>query len=89
MVLFLGAWDLPPQLVRGLKSGGVFHILALIELLWLLTKAFLLMLLIIWVSKVNSRSRVDQITDFAWKVLSPFALIALVGASLLAGWRAI
>ena len=88
VVLFLGAWDLPSQLVIPLRMGGAGRLLAFIELAWLLIKTFALMLLIIWIAKVNSRSRVDQITDFAWKVLSPFSLAALVGASLCAGWRA-
>ncbi len=89
VVLFLGAWDLPAQVTVSLKAGGANQVLALLELIWLLLKTFGLMLLIVWVAKVNSRSRVDQITDFTWKVLSPFSLFALVGASLWAGWRAI
>lgn len=88
VVLFLGAWVLPHQLSEGLRSQGAYRFLALIELLWLLMKTFALMLLITWVARVNPRSRVDQITDFAWKVLSPFSLVALVGASIWAGWRA-
>lgn len=89
VVLFLGAWILPFQVTEGLKRVNAIGALAFFELLWLLLKTFSLMLLIVWVARVNTRSRVDQITDFAWKVLSPFSLIALVGASLWAGWRAI
>jgi NADH:ubiquinone oxidoreductase subunit H len=66
---------------------GAYKLLAFLELLWLLVKTFSLMLFIIWVARVNSRSRVDQITDFSWKVLSPFSLVALIGASIWAGWR--
>lgn len=88
VVLFLGAWALPSNLVSSFKASGAFQILAFIELIWLLAKTFILMLLITWVAKVNSRGRVDQITDFTWRVLSPFSLAALVGASLWAGWRA-
>jgi NADH-quinone oxidoreductase subunit H len=88
VVLFLGAWDLPIRLVIELKDRGANQLLAFFELCCLLVKTFVLMLLIIWIAKVNSRSRVDQITDFAWKVLSPFSLAALVGTSLWAGWRA-
>lgn len=89
VVLFLGAWDLPANFVITLKSSGANQILAVAELGWLLIKTFCLMLLVVWIAKVNSRSRVDQITDFAWKVLSPFSLFALVGASLWAAWRAL
>jgi NADH-quinone oxidoreductase subunit H len=88
VVLFLGAWALPNSLVQSLKGGEAFRILALIELLWLLLKTFVLMMMIVWIARVNPRSRVDQITDFAWKVLSPFSLAALVGAAIWAGWRA-
>ena len=87
VVLYLGAWILPERLSSALREGSAFRLLAILELIWLLAKTFFLMLLVVWVSRVNSRSRVDQITDFAWKVLSPFALVALVGASIWAGWR--
>jgi NADH-quinone oxidoreductase subunit H len=89
VVLFLGAWRIPQQISEGLQNANAVWVLALIELIWLLVKTFSLMLLITWIARVNTRTRVDQITDFAWKVLSPFSLIALVGASLWAGWRAL
>jgi NADH-quinone oxidoreductase subunit H len=88
VVLFLGAWILPSGIVESLKANGAYRFLAWIELIWLLAKTFLLMILIVWIARVNPRSRVDQITDFAWKVLSPFSLAALVGAGIWAGWRA-
>ncbi len=88
VVLFLGAWKLPLQVSEGLRAQEAFRFLATIELIWLLAKTFFLMLFITWVARVNPRSRVDQITDFAWKVLSPFSLAALVGASICAGWKA-
>jgi NADH-quinone oxidoreductase subunit H len=89
VVLFLGAWRIPQQISEGLQNANAVWILAVVELVLLLVKTFSLMLLIIWIARVNTRTRVDQITDFAWKVLSPFSLIALVGASLWAGWRAL
>jgi NADH-quinone oxidoreductase subunit H len=88
VVLFLGGWTLPTTAVEGLRNIEAYRFLAFIELLWLLFKTFILMLLIVWVARVNPRSRVDQIMDFSWKVLSPFSLLALVGASFWAGWRA-
>ena len=89
VVLFLGAWNLPSQLSRLLVEQEAFHLLAALELGVLLLKSFSIMLLIVWVARVNPRSRVDQITDFAWKVLSPFSLVALVGSGLWAGWKAL
>jgi NADH-quinone oxidoreductase subunit H len=87
VVLFLGAWCLPVSLSESLRESESFKLLAFLELILLLSKTLALMVLVIWVARVNTRSRVDQITDFTWKVLSPFALIALVGASLCVGWR--
>ena len=89
VVLFLGAWRLPEGLTQLLKESDAIGLLAFLELLVLLAKTFILMLIIIIAARVNTRGRVDQITGFAWKVLSPFALFALVGASLWAGWRAL
>ena len=89
VVLFLGAWALPQGLTEGLREMEALKTLAVFELIWLLSKTFALMLFILWVARVNPRSRVDQITDFSWKVLSPFSLVALMGASLWASWRVI
>ena len=86
VVLFLGGWALPHAVSEGLHDNGAIRLLGVFELLLLMFKTFLLMLLVVWVARVNPRSRVDQITDFAWKVLSPFALFALVGTSLWVGW---
>lgn len=88
-VLFLGAWVLPPALTDSLKDASSWKVLMAAELSWLLVKTFALMLAILWVARVQPRSRVDQITDFSWKVLSPFSLVALVGAALCVGWGAI
>jgi NADH:ubiquinone oxidoreductase subunit H len=79
---------LPPGFTQSLRNSGALRLLALFELIWLLLKTFLLMMLIVWIARSNPRSRVDQITDFAWRVLSPFSLAALVGAGIWAGWRA-
>ncbi len=88
-VLFLGAWNLPPQLIAFLREQDAQKAIAFFELIWLLGKSVFLMLLLVWLARVNPKSRVDQVTDFSWKVLSPFSLISLVGASLWAGWKTI
>lgn len=95
VVVFLGAWKIPAQLTAKLLSGddGKFvgfngqSILQWLELFWLVVKTFSLMLFIVWVARVNPRSRVDQITDFAWKVLSPLSLVALIGTCVIAAWQ--
>lgn len=87
VVVFLGAWMLPFGL-GGIVSDhlGSFGT-EVVELIWLLFKTFALMMVVIWVAKVIPRGRVDQTTDFAWKVLSPFSLGALIGCGLWASWR--
>lgn len=89
VTLFLGAWALPTSVFAALKESGSYGIIQLLELLVLLAKTFMLMLVVIWVARVNPRARVDQVTDFSWKVLSPFSLFALIGAAFWAGWRAL
>lgn len=88
VVLFLGAWNLPVALLDLLKESGSWRLLQILELLVILSKTFGLMLLVIWVARVNPRIRADQVTDLAWKVLSPFSLAALTGAALWSGWMA-
>ncbi|OFZ52838.1 MAG: hypothetical protein A2428_04680 [Bdellovibrionales bacterium RIFOXYC1_FULL_54_43] len=89
VVLFLGGWELPFGLSTELRNADSPRLLQIFELCWLLSKTFLLVLVVTWIAKVNPRSRVDQVTDFAWRVLSPFSLVALIGASLVAGWGAL
>jgi NADH-quinone oxidoreductase subunit H len=88
-VLFLGAWNLPAPLESALRESESWGSLQFLEAACLLAKTFVLMMTIVWISRVNPRARVDQVTDFAWKVLSPFALFALIGVGLWAGWRAL
>lgn len=86
VVLFLGGWVLPSRLTNILSDNEAYVSLQILEATCLLAKTFLLMLLILWIAKVNPRNRIDQVTDFAWKVLSPFSLFALIGAGLVAAW---
>jgi NADH-quinone oxidoreductase subunit H len=88
VTLFLGAWELPDGIFGSLKENGSYGVIQLLELCTLLIKTFVLMLVVIWVARVSPRARVDQVTDFSWKMLSPFSLAALIGAGLWAGWRA-
>jgi NADH-quinone oxidoreductase subunit H len=89
VVIFLGAWILPFGLSVSLLESGHTLVLAAAELAWLLLKTYALMMMLIWFARVIPRGRVDQTTDFAWRVLSPFSLGALIGAGLWAGWRAL
>lgn len=72
-VLFLGGWHGP------FLPGPI----------WLLLKTFSIIFFAIWVRGTWPRFRVDQLMEFAWKVLLPLALANLLGAAFCAlkgGW---
>lgn len=83
VVLFLGAWNLPFGLGLLLHQSGNHFFVTFLELMVLLVKVFLLMIVVSWASKSNFRYRIDQVTDFSWKILSPLAIAALIGSSVL------
>ena len=89
VTIFLGAWILPFGLSEVLAQRGDYFFLGLFELIWLLSKTLVLMLVISSVARIVPRGRVDHITDFSWKVLSPFALFSLIGSGLWIGLRAL
>lgn len=84
VVIFLGAWKLPTIVTEYFQENHRWVGLQLLELLWLMTKTQLLMMVVLWVARANPRTRVAQITDFCWSVLSPLALISLIGTTT---WR--
>jgi NADH-quinone oxidoreductase subunit H len=83
VTLFLGGW-MVPQAVQDSFSGE--PILIVFETVTLLIKCFALMLLVVGMTRVTPKTRADQITGFAWRVLSPAALLSLIGV---AAWRAL
>jgi NADH-quinone oxidoreductase subunit H len=64
--LFLGGW-------QGPFLPSVF---------WFLIKAYGIIFLLMWVRWTLPRVRMDQMMGFAWKVLTPLALLNL----LISGW---
>ncbi len=73
-VLFLGGWNSPfwghaGQLTQSHELWGGF---------WLISKAFVLVLLQMWVRWTLPRLRADQLMDLAWKYLTPLAIAAFV-----------
>jgi NADH-quinone oxidoreductase subunit H len=79
--LFLGGWNIPEELKQNLQDSGSPVVIAALELSVILSKSFALMVIVNLITKVNPRGRVDQITDFSWRVLSPAALLAAMGSA--------
>ncbi len=64
--LFLGGWRSPvPGLHAGLVAGPF----------WLLLKTYGIVFVVMWVRWTFPRLRSDQLMNFAWKVLIPFAIL--------------
>jgi NADH-quinone oxidoreductase subunit H len=86
--LFLGGWSgwwvrlpgLSPELSQGLFG-----------LAWFQGKCYFLIFVMMWLRWTLARLRVDQLMDFAWKVLLPiaFANLILTGLVLVVGRQAL
>jgi NADH:ubiquinone oxidoreductase subunit H len=59
-------------------DSGNSTVVVVLELITVLIKSYLLMITVNLIAKVNPRARVDQVTDFSWKVLSPAALLSVI-----------
>ncbi len=69
--LFLGGWQ-----------GPLTAQIPLLGVLWFLLKCYFLIFVMMWLRWTLNRLRVDQLMDFAWKVLLPIAFANLVITSL-------
>ena len=69
VVLYLGGWMLP------FSAGAADPVLGAI---WFMAKTFLLVFFVFWLRGTLPRLRIDQLMDFAWKMLIPFSLVNLV-----------
>lgn len=76
--LFFGGWHLPLIDISGLSPA--FRIP--IEVVVFMSKAILLLLVIMWIRWTLPRYRVDQLMKLCWEVLVPFAFAALFGTAL-------
>jgi NADH-quinone oxidoreductase subunit H len=86
--MFLGGWHGPWIPVPGLPRD-VVH--GLFGLFWFLMKCYFLIFVMMWLRWTLARLRVDQLMDFAWKVLLPiaFANLILTGLVLVVGRQAL
>ncbi len=69
--LFLGGW-------HGPLLPGPF---------WLALKTYLLVAAVMWVRWTFPRLRSDQLMNFAWKVLIPFAMLNVLGTAVAIEWH--
>lgn len=79
-VLFLGGWQSPLPNVGGVMlhewtSGNIWGIF------WIVTKAVSLVFVQMWLRWTLPRLRVDQLMYLCWKILTPFAFVALLGTA--------
>ncbi|NIR49818.1 NADH-quinone oxidoreductase subunit NuoH [candidate division KSB1 bacterium] len=68
--LFLGGWSSP---FGNFMNSGAFQVF------WIFLKAFGLIFVQMWLRWTLPRVRVDQLMYTSWKVLTPFAFVAMVG----------
>ena len=71
--LFLGGWSSP---FGDFLNSGPFQVF------WIFLKAFAMIFIQMWLRWTLPRVRVDQLMYTSWKVLTPFAFVALIGVGI-------
>ncbi|MFQ5636383.1 MAG: NADH-quinone oxidoreductase subunit NuoH [bacterium] len=72
-ILFWGGWQSP---FGEFLNNGIFQVL------WFFLKVFILIFVQIWLRWTLPRVRVDQLMYTSWKVLTPFAFVAMIGVGI-------
>ena len=75
--LFCGGWII----------SGVVGTHVLLDASISVSKALVLLLLIRVLARVVPSFRVDQVTQFSWRVLTPLSLLSLLGSAIFSGLR--
>lgn len=83
--IFLGGSSMPSIVLRIVEENGWTRARLVAEVASSTIKMFGVMLMSIWIARVNPKSRVDHLSDLGWKVLSPIAVLALLGEILWEG----
>lgn len=85
-IVFLGGWQGPG--VAALANAGENWsgwAAGLLSLVYMLLKTWALFFVMVWVRGALPRLRIDQLMDFAWKLLLPLTLVNLLSAALWVG----
>jgi NADH-quinone oxidoreductase subunit H len=72
VVLFLGGWSGPP--LPYMEYSGI---------IWFMLKVYALLIVMIWIRWTFPRIRFDQLLNFCWQYLIPFALVNLLLTAIL------
>jgi NADH-quinone oxidoreductase subunit H len=80
VTLFLGGWQGP--FADRLVIGGV----ALIPIFWFLVKTYVMVFALVWIRLSVPRLQVDQLMDFAWKILIPLGLANILVSAAVMLW---
>ncbi len=88
VVLFFGGWS-PINIPFVGFVDPLFFLGPFSPYVWFLLKVTVLFLFILWLHWTLPRYRIDQITEIAWKVMLPLALINIVLTAIIAPvvWR--
>jgi len=84
--LFLGGWQIPgvgPEVYAAARGAGALPAgawwgLQLLSLVVMVVKTLVVLNLIVWVRWTLPRMRIDQMMNLCWKVLVPWAFVALL-----------
>jgi NADH-quinone oxidoreductase subunit H len=85
VILFLGGWHLP--LLTGQGEGPIGWGMAIVHMLVLLTKTFLVIFFFMLVRWTWPRFRFDQLMALAWKVMLPLAILNFFAVAVLSELR--